>query len=269
MQESLNLSVINSTLLDKLKSLGKCEYTCVWSEENDYYENSIITKADIPDLIALATSTDYFHDKDHGNYCIPIHAWRLLGRLKVIDSIVPLIECLEYYPDSDWCYHELPHVFAMMGNDVVIPLSQKLKIFSANEFISYVIIESLTKLAISNILEAPHIIDLFADQLDNEKQESINLNTLIVQALIELGATFKIQNIADAIERNVVYTDKTGYVEDIEIDMGILPSPFNTPTFLSSHFFDSQNKQTVDSKVGRNETCPCGSGKKYKKCCIE
>jgi uncharacterized protein YecA (UPF0149 family) len=20
-------------------------------------------------------------------------------------------------------------------------------------------------------------------------------------------------------------------------------------------------------KVGRNETCPCGSGKKYKKCC--
>ena len=21
-------------------------------------------------------------------------------------------------------------------------------------------------------------------------------------------------------------------------------------------------------KIGRNETCPCGSGKKYKKCCI-
>jgi SWIM/SEC-C metal-binding protein len=23
----------------------------------------------------------------------------------------------------------------------------------------------------------------------------------------------------------------------------------------------------VDKKVGRNEPCPCGSGKKYKKCC--
>lgn len=22
------------------------------------------------------------------------------------------------------------------------------------------------------------------------------------------------------------------------------------------------------SKIGRNEPCPCGSGKKYKKCCI-
>jgi len=23
----------------------------------------------------------------------------------------------------------------------------------------------------------------------------------------------------------------------------------------------------VSTKVGRNEPCPCGSGKKYKKCC--
>ncbi len=23
-----------------------------------------------------------------------------------------------------------------------------------------------------------------------------------------------------------------------------------------------------EKKVGRNEPCPCGSGKKYKKCCI-
>jgi len=23
------------------------------------------------------------------------------------------------------------------------------------------------------------------------------------------------------------------------------------------------------AKIGRNEPCPCGSGKKYKKCCIK
>lgn len=27
------------------------------------------------------------------------------------------------------------------------------------------------------------------------------------------------------------------------------------------------NKPLVSSKIGRNEPCPCGSGKKYKKCC--
>ena len=25
----------------------------------------------------------------------------------------------------------------------------------------------------------------------------------------------------------------------------------------------------MDKKIGRNDPCPCGSGKKYKQCCIE
>lgn len=28
-----------------------------------------------------------------------------------------------------------------------------------------------------------------------------------------------------------------------------------------------QDKQAVSEKIGRNSPCPCGSGKKYKKCC--
>jgi uncharacterized protein YecA (UPF0149 family) len=27
-------------------------------------------------------------------------------------------------------------------------------------------------------------------------------------------------------------------------------------------------KMTLRKKVGRNDLCPCGSGKKYKKCCM-
>lgn len=34
------------------------------------------------------------------------------------------------------------------------------------------------------------------------------------------------------------------------------------------HMLASQNQQTVKKKkIGRNDPCPCGSGKKYKKCC--
>jgi len=28
-------------------------------------------------------------------------------------------------------------------------------------------------------------------------------------------------------------------------------------------------KVTKRNKIGRNQKCPCGSGKKYKKCCID
>ena len=35
------------------------------------------------------------------------------------------------------------------------------------------------------------------------------------------------------------------------------------------HFLPDLNKTTLvnEKKIGRNEPCPCGSGKKYKKCC--
>ena len=26
--------------------------------------------------------------------------------------------------------------------------------------------------------------------------------------------------------------------------------------------------ETQEAKIGRNDPCPCGSGKKYKKCCL-
>ena len=28
-------------------------------------------------------------------------------------------------------------------------------------------------------------------------------------------------------------------------------------------------RASITKRVGRNELCPCGSGKKYKKCCME
>ncbi len=43
-----------------------------------------------------------------------------------------------------------------------------------------------------------------------------------------------------------------------------------TPGFSGAELFDKSFSQPVvkDKKVGRNDPCPCGSGKKYKKCCM-
>jgi preprotein translocase subunit SecA len=38
------------------------------------------------------------------------------------------------------------------------------------------------------------------------------------------------------------------------------------PTF-ESHGEEPPQKTVTVNKVGRNDSCPCGSGKKYKKCC--
>lgn len=33
--------------------------------------------------------------------------------------------------------------------------------------------------------------------------------------------------------------------------------------------FDTREDEQIKNKVGRNDTCHCGSGKKYKKCCLD
>ena len=34
-------------------------------------------------------------------------------------------------------------------------------------------------------------------------------------------------------------------------------------------FFDDKFKVKSMKKIGRNDPCPCGSGKKYKHCCLD
>lgn len=45
-------------------------------------------------------------------------------------------------------------------------------------------------------------------------------------------------------------------------------SSAKAPASTSGHS-STQNTATMTQSVGRNETCPCGSGKKYKKCCMK
>jgi peptide deformylase len=60
---------------------------------------------------------------------------------------------------------------------------------------------------------------------------------------------------------------------DIENDIGLLESvavQHETDHLNGILFYDRERKiKTVknENKVGRNESCPCGSQKKYKKCC--
>ncbi len=46
------------------------------------------------------------------------------------------------------------------------------------------------------------------------------------------------------------------FKKDPSLRRKIKPAPFATP------------RQLRRGKVGRNESCPCGSGKKFKKCCL-
>lgn len=74
-------------------------------------------------------------------------------------------------------------------------------------------------------------------------------------------STKEIHGIVDLYHEAV--TTWNGYKDD-----------FFKKDFLDAHFFDDDMgvQQPIvrsEPKIGRNDPCPCGSGKKYKKCCLK
>jgi transposase-like protein len=52
-------------------------------------------------------------------------------------------------------------------------------------------------------------------------------------------------------------------------EIHVHPRPFAAPNQLPLVHNPAQSPRTVPTKIGRNELCPCGSGKKYKRCCLD
>ena len=86
-------------------------------------------------------------------------------------------------------------------------------------------------------------------------QKSAKLGTEKNPAAVSVQTQKRLKEVASIFEKNDwKYTielepDKPEDIADLEILL-------NPPKTI-----------TAEKKVGRNEPCPCGSGKKYKKCC--
>lgn len=62
------------------------------------------------------------------------------------------------------------------------------------------------------------------------------------------------------IKNLLILNEKWTYDENLEEHQKILSNKYN---------YDLNHRVKIKTKVGRNESCPCGSGIKYKKCCLE
>ena len=58
----------------------------------------------------------------------------------------------------------------------------------------------------------------------------------------------------------------TDYIEELEGDVGTVAATNDSLKVKPKKVNPRQLEKAL--KIGRNEPCPCGSGKKYKKCCI-
>ena len=66
---------------------------------------------------------------------------------------------------------------------------------------------------------------------------------------------------------NNIAADATKFINRAQIRDNMQREQVAKPTGTNSSEQGTARRQAVSNKVGRNEPCPCGSGKKYKNCC--
>ena len=98
----------------------------------------------------------------------------------------------------------------------------------------------------------------FLDGINSSLKESVNLSE------IEEDSDIKMEIIFDKLYCNMIAM-KAEWLYDIEQWNNIISE--DERIIIRRDYHKSQ--MAVSSKIGRNDDCPCGSGKKYKKCCMK
>ncbi|MDQ7076203.1 MAG: DUF1186 domain-containing protein [Gammaproteobacteria bacterium] len=124
-------------------------------------------------------------------------------------------------------------------------------------------LEELLRQAISKQLIAPMVLNAKSLKicLKNDLNETIKNKDKVVDGYIKepiKELTWWLYPDTDVLDKGMEYAAVSVPIADKKVTPGERSTPMG---------WRNNNVTPTTKKVGRNEPCPCGSGKKYKKCC--
>jgi hypothetical protein len=252
------------------------------AEWPDYAAKFGLGREHIDELIRLACDAALnWGDPDSPEVWAPLHAWRALGQLRAEVSVAPLLAFLKTAEDDEAVGQEFPIVFAMIGPAAIPHIAGFIFDRSNPTLRVATAIEGLKEIAERHPECRAECVGILARTLERHSYTDRSINGFAVSALIDLAAVEVIDTMREAFRRKSVDMSIAGDAEDVEIALGLrdwrsTPAPFYqiVPTgWLAPPDADRIQRDTHavprHSKVGRNDPCPCGSGRKYKKCCVQ
>jgi hypothetical protein len=253
-----------------------------------------ITGEHIPELIRMVCDEE-LHTGPAGSPVVfaPLYAWRALGQLRAVEAIAPLLGLLRRIDthQDDWVSEDLPHVFAAMGPVAIAPIADYVADSANGEYARVAGVESLTAIAAAHPETRDECVGRLRAQLELFADQPPGLNAFLVSGLLGLRAVEAAALMEQAFAADKVDEAIFGDWEDAAILLGLKsrrerPRRPNKLTQVRDAFLAARREgQELDSggpagsfnqrptpvvvppKVGRNDPCPCGSNKKFKKCC--
>jgi len=261
-------------------------------EWRDYVGDFGLGSDHVADLIRVARDESLDEAEDDKLLWAPVHAWRAIGQLGAKEAVAPLLDHLRSPAAyDDMVSEDFPTVFGMIGPEAIAALDA----FFVEDDVEEIALTMLTSAYVEIGKRHPESRAACVDALQRflARDDDVNpqVNGFLVSALLDLDAREALDAMRAAFERDVVDHTIAGDMEDVEIAFGLRETrskPRRKNSILErlarlsdragigrdSAFATPRSTESRDSgplkrvKIGRNERCPCGSGKKYKKCCM-
>jgi len=223
----------------------------------------------------------------------PISALHLLAAIAHPDGLEPILRVLHRRPDDldDWLTEAIPSILACFGLAAVEPVKELVSNRYLDVYVRVAGSEALTLIAREHSNCKDEVIGFFHRILGREGEDETFLSFCVgdLAELKDPNSKPIIRSLFDGgrIDEEIITWT---CVEDIYQTWGddLLarkedPMRFFSPENLSylRKINEPQSEDRTQStaswsvreepekrKVGRNDPCPCGSGKKYKKCCL-
>jgi hypothetical protein len=252
------------------------------SDWPDYRARFGLEREHIGDLIRMACDAELNQaESTSSEVWAPMHAWRALGQMRAEEAVAPLLAFLKTAEDDEAAAEELPAVFGMIGQAAVRPISEFLSDRSNPEAAVSTALIGIKEIAARHPECRSECVGILVRTLEPQAEMDPLIGGLAVSALIDLRAVEAIDAVRDAFRRDAVDISIGGDVEDVEIALGLRARRATpAPKYMALpaggipwQAVDSDQQKTQapprHARVGRNDPCPCGSGKKYKKCCLQ
>lgn len=244
-----------------------------------------LTLDHVPNLIRMMQDERlYWAGSESDEVWAPIHAWRTLGQLRAesaIDAILEMFPTIDSN-DSDWEQGELPRVLGMIGSAAIPAVQTYLNNPVNGHWSRIAVADALGKIGAFHPDTRDECVAILTTQLEQYQQESESFNAFIIADLADLRAVESASIIEAAFKAEKVDLSIQGDWEEVQVYMGLLeqritPKPEygwvaedQIPQVKKMRELfkrlEIEKQEVFQKKVGRNAPCPCGSGKKYKKC---
>ncbi|MBU0463853.1 MAG: SEC-C domain-containing protein [Proteobacteria bacterium] len=221
---------------------------------------------------------------------VPIHATHILGAIGGKEVVLPLLESLRYSTvyDCDWISSVLPSIFSKIGKQALEELKQIVIDKTSDDYTRAVALECLGAITISNP-DAENKVFGIIGMVFNSDDEKKFVKEISGNVLLDFQRTeYKDNLLAFGLQERIHKHNDPKHMASF-FDTDVIKAfaegkdlKIYTRDWLS--FYDEQeinrrqerwNKEDKErkalepkTKIGRNDPCPCGSGKKYKKCCL-